>query len=136
MSFESKIEGFDEVNHFLKGFSKSVKKEILEKAGKQAGKLVKDEIVSEMGRAFNAYSGRLHRPTSISVIVKAKGDEVVIQVGPKEKYFYAFFLEFGRKNMEPRPFMRPAFDRAAPKVLDFFRNKVMKNIKGRWSSRR
>jgi len=42
--------------------------------------------------------------------------------------WYAKFLEFGRSNMAPQPFMRPAFEENVAKLTEVFKERVYKFI--------
>lgn len=124
--FKANIQGLDALRNYLQNFPKAVREELLEVSGKQAGKIVKDQIVEEMAHAFNAYSGNLHKTSSIAVESKAQSaDEVLISVGPRKKYFYSYFLEYGTENMPAKPFFRRAFDASIGRVLDYFRQKLI-----------
>lgn len=125
--FQVKLHGFDNLGNWLNNFPQGVKDEILTDAGKVAGNALRDEIEEKAAHAFNAWTGRAHKRTSIAVNVKAQGnDEVLITVGYKKRFFYTYFLEYGTQFMEARPFFRPAFDAAKNKIFTVFRNAVIK----------
>lgn len=55
---------------------------------------------------------------SISSEVEGEGKKIVGRVGSDKKK--APMLEFGTKNMAPRPFLRPTFEKTAGKVKEIF----------------
>jgi HK97 gp10 family phage protein len=58
-------------------------------------------------------SGRLYR--SIRLEKKSPFEHIVVAGHPtkeKDKPYYAVFVEFGTRRMSPRPFMRPASEKA------------------------
>lgn len=51
---------------------------------------------------------------------RAQEGEVVVEVGPELKpddVFYGMFQEYGTVNHQAQPFMRPAFDQHAPRIM-------------------
>ena len=48
--------------------------------------------------------------------------QAAVAVGPTKGYYYGLFLEYGTVRMSAQPFMRPAFDYAAPRSLGLLRD--------------
>ncbi len=44
---------------------------------------------------------------------RARGAKLSAEVGPADKAEYGKWLEFGTRNMQPRPFLKPSFDYVA-----------------------
>lgn len=52
--------------------------------------------------------------------------EAIVVVGPIKRFFYAWMQEFGTENHPAHPFMRPAFDEAAPRAVGIYAAEMWK----------
>ena len=78
-----------------------------------------EEDRSQPGEPPRSQSGELE--SSIGILgSSSQGESVRVRVGTN--LIKAWWLEFGSKNMEPRPFMRPAFESAKPEMRKEFNN--------------
>lgn len=87
-------------------------------------------VASRPGRPPAIDTGILR--ASMMSDVQKQGLGIIGRVGPDIEYIaakspgpgveYGFYLEVGTKNMQPRPFLRPALVRCRKKVIRIFKN--------------
>ncbi len=76
----------------------------------------KQYTASSPGEAPAQRLGELRQ--SVSTLVEGAGAELSGQVGTDKKY--GPMLEYGTKNMAPRPWLRPSFERAEAAIKAIF----------------
>lgn len=67
-----------------------------------------------------------------SIIVEiVKNNELVTEakVGPNRKAFYSMFVEYGTRNIQAKPYLRPAFDENEDKINEAITQKLQEAIK-------
>jgi len=68
-------------------------------------------------------------PTEIARGSDWTTEEAVVEVGPSQKHFYGYFIEYGTVKMRARPFMRPATDSKAGVALNVALSHLWASIK-------
>lgn len=136
-----KISGLDELRKNLADIESKIQREVV-KAKIGAGKLVEGEarrsiqtpsdsgrtvkvrggvhLISKEGEAPNTDTGALQR----SLQTEVKGNDVYVGTANK----YAPHLEYGTKNMKPRPFLLPALRAKSSDILELLKGAVKKGL--------
>lgn len=65
----------------------------------------------------------------ISSIATRRQDEVSYAIGPTKAFFYGFYQEYGTIHHGAQPFMRPAFQSAAPQALGLLGQMLWQEIR-------
>lgn len=119
-----RITGFAELEAALRKLPEEIAGKVLGSALKEASGPIAERASSLAPRSDTPSSGG-HMADSISVrAIKqepAPGElEVAYWIGPDRKHFYGLFAEFGTRHESARPFLRPAWDEGAERVLEDF----------------
>ena len=78
--------------------------------------------------AIGRLGGFLQREIRVRAMPQKKKGELIIKVGPSRDAFYGMFLEFGTRDINPRPFLRPAFDAKKAEILDKIGERMGKRV--------
>lgn len=89
----------------LKKINRTASGRALRRAAKQGAEV----IVQEAKRRAPVDTGLL-RKSIRSKFKKRRSESVTVEIGPSEKAYYGYFVEFGTSKMAARPFLRPAAD--------------------------
>lgn len=122
--------GVPELHRALKDFDKAVHKKVIRYAVRQAAKPVLDEA----RRLVPVKTGALRKSLRIRALKRQrKRTSIGVQVVTGEEFFkgdtyYGGFLEFGTKRMAPKPFLRPARDRAKDRAIVEFRSALLPGL--------
>ena len=134
---------FDGGQQLAKGLNAlwaSVRGKVLREALRDAAEPMRESMGQlaprEPGKPDIADSMVISRITSIGDVNGGQAErknetEEAVAVGPSRGFFYGKFLEFGTVKMSARPFMRPAFDRDAPKGLRILADSLWRALIGR-----
>lgn len=98
---------------------------ILEKICRKTSEILHDACIDAYNTAREVVPARTGRLRS-SIHVEKLGDfEFRVVAGhpfkEKGKPYYAPFIEFGTRKMAPRPFMKPAVEKALAKIKSSFK---------------
>lgn len=136
-SFTYKIEGLKELDAALGKLPEATAKKVLQDVGKKAL-----EPVEKAARLYARYrTGGLKKSVTVSTRLAknaASGSTqdrstVNVYTGSSKQAPHAHMLEFGTSHSSPRPFLRPAWDQNADKVLEIVKKELawQINIKAR-----
>lgn len=127
------VKGLPEVIRELKELEAKTRRRILRKALRQAGEVVKQEVIN---KAPVGQTGKLSDGIRLSVRFPDPFTATA-KIIPGKKQFYAYFVEYGHKitrgrgkrakvvgNAPARPFFRPAFDASIDKAYDVLANEL------------
>lgn len=124
-------------------------KNIQAKALRQVGVIVKDAIIARTPVRVDAPSGNALPVGALKADIKAlvhiakdenAGDPSTVTIGPSKKTAYvARWIEYGheiprahkpnaRKNVPPRPFIRPAFDSVKSQAIETYETIMREEI--------
>ena len=116
----SQLTGFKELDKVLKALPGQLAERELTAAVRAGANVIRKEararaprggVPSEISKKF----GPLHKKIRVARVKKTRHSvEFVVYEGSA---FYALFIEFGTKDIAPRPFMAPAFDISAQAAL-------------------
>ena len=127
----SQLQGFKELDKVLKALPGRLAERELTAAVRAGANVIRKEararaprggVPSEISKKF----GPLHKKIRVARVKKTRHSvEFVVNEG---RAFYGFFLEFGTKNIAPRPWMTPAFDVAAPAAVQKIGERLTKGV--------
>ena len=127
----SQVTGFKELDRVLKALPGRLAERELSAATRAGARVILKEararaprggVPSEMSKQF----GPLHKKIHVARVKKTRRSvEFVINEG---RAFYGAFLEYGTKDIAPRPWMTPAFDTSAQAALVKFGTTLAKGI--------
>ena len=120
-SLKVTLEGFDELKKQLEQLGKDEILTSLHKANTQAADLV---TATAQGAAPVA-SGKLQQ--SIHPLFSAKGQKGVL-AGVGTDVFYARFIEYGTVRMYAQPFLRPALDNCAARIVELYKEALREAV--------
>jgi HK97 gp10 family phage protein len=133
MDVTVKIEGLEGVEDALSQAGPKLAKRALRKALMAGGQVLvdaaKDRAPVLKDPTSHRQPGELRDAITMQVKLSAKEESGTVHVGPEYKKsegsqspgVYGMFVEFGSlHNPRPEPFMRPAFDDAAPRAQEAF----------------
>lgn len=86
---------------------------------------------SAPGEAPAARTGRLRQSFYANIVLDDQG---VYKVSIKTNVYYADDLEFGTEKIDPRPFVRPAVEKAMPKIVAIQHEFLYRLVRGKTSS--
>ncbi len=125
-------EGLDELLKELQ-----LEAERIERNGPAALEAAADVAVSAMDKTVPRRYGDLARSIKPSPIKKGLGGSLMLDVYPqgmkkqigKNQRFetIGFVLEYGRSNMDPKPWMDPAVENSGEPILDALETELMKD---------
>lgn len=127
-----KVEGLKELDAALGKLPEATAKKVLQDVGKKAL-----EPVEKSARLYARYrTGGLKKSMTISTRLAknaASGSTpdrstVNVYTGPSKLAPHAHMLEFGTSHSTPRPFLRPAWDQNADKVLQIVKDELARSI--------
>ena len=118
---------------------------IIGKAQKVAAKV----CLSAMQRHVPKKTGRLELAIQISSKSGRSKYEKVCRIGPKKfsraqlkrhglesGAYYAYWVEYGTKNMKPHPYVRPAWDETKDEMLEIQQKMIGEYVEKEWNRRR
>lgn len=109
----------------------SIRKEVESRAPVRAGTLKRAVYIARVTRQSNDYQqvfavgvrkGKRYQKFELK-FGKNKGQTVDMDA------YYGRFLEFGTRNMQARPFMRPAFEAKKLDAISSFKTRMQKGLK-------
>lgn len=118
------VNGFGEAALLLKELPSRVENRVLQQATTKAARVIAREVRASAPKGKGEQSpssqkyGRLSRNIGVQALRKAKRRG---QRGSRvwtKNAFWALFLEFGTKFIQPRPWFRPAVDRSKDKATE------------------
>lgn len=118
------VTGFGEAALLLKELPSRVENRVLQQATTKAARVIAREVRASAPKGQGKQSpssqkyGRLSRNIGVQALRKAKRKG---QRGSRvwtKNAFWALFLEFGTKFIQPRPWFRPAVDRSKDKATE------------------
>lgn len=123
-----KITGIKEIDKALSELEPKLAKKIIRKTLRDSAKIVREEVkqtapfeTGELKAAVKVKAGRRRR-NSISVQVQiGEGDF-------KGQTYYASFLEYGTKDIEPLGFMRKALDNKEDEVREKAKASILQGL--------
>lgn len=102
-----------------------------ERVLKAAVRAAAKPLVEEARRLVPKRTGNLARSIGVTKL-RTKGWEVAYAVSPRRggvyDGWYGHFVEFGTKKMTPRPYLRPAFERAGEDTIKAFKRYLIKRV--------
>lgn len=141
-------DGFREVQKALEELPAVMKEKVVVGATRAATKVIADEAK----RNVPVDTGLLKKSIGVSKAKKSDTEQnhVKFYVVPKSKIlfskkvtladgsigklkskiyaYYAHMVEFGTKNMAPRPYLRPAYQNSAKKAVQAFQDYALKRV--------
>lgn len=107
---ELDVQGAKEIERKLKSLEPKLARKIVRQSLRKAAK----PILKKAKENCPVATGELKKNLKVRALKKRK-HSYAVQAGTSKGWykgdqFYAGFIEFGTVNMEPKPFMRPAFD--------------------------
>ncbi|NBI30737.1 HK97-gp10 family putative phage morphogenesis protein [Chengkuizengella marina] len=106
----------------------------LEKMGNQSQE-VADEALKAGAEVLRAKMEELAPRSTLNkehlanhIIISAIKDGK-LDVGPKQGFFYAHFLEFGTSKISPQPFAQPAFESCKDEIQRVMANVIKSRLK-------
>ena len=129
------VKGLDELERQLIALGEKVGTKVLRDAGREALKVVEDDMKQHAG-FDDASSAEQHMRDSSKIrssTRKGRGNTVVtLRVGPSKKhYMKALAQEFGTVKQVADPFIRPALDYNVQKVLRILTVEIRNGIQNR-----
>ena len=127
----SQVQGFKELDQVLKAMPKRLAERELTAAVRAGANVIRKEararaprggVSSEMSKKF----GPLHKKIRVARVKKTRHSvEFVINEGSA---FYGAFLEFGTKDIAPRPWMAPAADVKGQAAVQKIGERLIKGV--------
>ena len=88
-------------------------------------------LVEEARRIVPKQTGNLSRSIGVTKL-RTEGWDVAYAVSPRRggmyDGWYGHFVEFGTRKMAPRPYLRPAFERAGADTIKAFKRYLIKRV--------
>lgn len=111
----------------------------LDKLSKRLSRVIQLEALKEvaepmrrsMAQKAPVDTGKLKTQMVVNNSRGQDAQEAAVAVGPARGGFYGSFHEFGSKQIQAKPFMRPAFDETAPKALQDLGDVLWRELAGR-----
>jgi HK97 gp10 family phage protein len=114
----------------LKKLESSLAKKIIKKGQRAGAKL----LAAEMRKNVPVKSGALKKTIKVRAGKRSKNKtSIQVSIGDNEAY-YPGFVEFGKKNVPPNPFMKRSSDAVKDQVREAVANAIDVEIKnGSWT---
>jgi HK97 gp10 family phage protein len=122
--FKVTIQGMDGFLRKLQQLERDIQQRILLDALKAGAQILVDEAKSIAPRLTGAMAAGIHMEIQKSANLK----EVLMQVGPSRKQFYARFVEKGTKYARRKPFLGPALERNRDRISETIKRKILDGI--------
>jgi len=124
-SFSIKIEGLAELEDALLNKTVREARAAMRAALKDAGNVMRNAIAQRAP----IRTGFLAKNIVTKIQLSVKEDEGKVSVGPAREAFYAGFIEFGTKTLQPpRPFMTVAFNENKEAMTDAFNRRLRQEL--------
>jgi HK97 gp10 family phage protein len=126
------IRGIEETARNLELIGDKVRKKVIRRALRAAGKPMLEEIEKRAHRAPGGptYPDKGHFADNIQIGTSIrKTGYVQLKVGPKKGYAWANFVEYGAPRAPSRPFMRPSFSAKTQATYDAFEEELWDGIR-------
>ena len=127
----SQVQGFKEIEKVLKALPGRLAERELTNAVRAGANVIRKEARARAPRggvssATSQKFGPLHKKIRARRVKKTRRSvEFAINEGSA---FYGFFLEFGTKNIAPRPWITPAFDTSASTAVQKVGERLGKGV--------
>jgi HK97 gp10 family phage protein len=126
------LSGFDDLTDTLRALNSESALKVGTSAAREGGKMVKDAFVdaAPVGDGPTAKTRRTKGGKTVAFDYGHLRDNITVRKQRPEREhqikfsvgvgaaFWGLFLEFGTRFMAARPWLRPAFDVVAPRVID------------------